>query len=760
MAGNRDIYEQAMRAAFDHSWNRNWRAAIEAYKQALTEFPQDLAATLGLGGAFLELGQPQVALKVFERAVQLAPGDVNALANLADVQERLGMLEEAAATHTRSGHAFARQDKPEDAADAWTRASRLAPNQVEAYLNLAQVLEQLGRSDQAAAEYATLATIEQRQGDEDLAIEYYQEALRLDPDNSKAQTGLKSLQSARAPSMIDLDFWGESEVESIRQEPADEDILSFESLAAEVEEERDGQNPMERAQRHALQELANMLFETDAESSPDAGIIALIGQVIDQQTRGLLDDAIGNYRKILNSGLTRTAVFFNLGVLYYERMLYDDAVGAFRRSMRDEAYTLGSNYALGLTYRAAGNIGRSLEHFVEVVKTVDLQTIRPDQVKGLTAKYQLLTDSYIAQGETEKANVFIQTLLRFFSERNWEQKAREARRRMDSLSESNGLMTLAEYLETPETEVVVTVMALTGEYIRRNMLMTAAEECFRAIQKAPEYLPLHVRLADIFLKQEHTAEAITKYLVVADVYQIRDESQQAINIYQKILRLAPMDVKVRGKLIDLLVTQGEFDQALEQYLILADVHYQLAQVEQALKKYSEALRLVPRSSNETAWKVDILHRMGDIYNQRVDWARATKAYESIVAADPDDERAQLALVDLYYKRGQNDRALQALDTLLGIYQRTGKTQKILAVLREAVQTRPEEMGLRARLAAAYARQGTIKQAIAEYDALGEMQLEAGLREEAARTIQTIIKLGPDDVEGYRRLFSQIKGGNL
>ena len=53
-----------------------------------------------------------------------------------------------------------------------------------------------------------------------------------------------------------------------------------------------------------------------------------------------------------------------------------------------------------------------------------------------------------------------------------------------------------------------------------------------------------------------------------------------------------------------------------------------------------------------------------------------------------------------------------------------------------------------------------KQAIAEYDGLGEMQLEAGMREEAARTIQTIISLGPDDVEGYRRLYSHIKGGGL
>ena len=89
MAGNRDIYEQAMRSAFDHSWNRNWSAAIEAYKKALVEFPKDPAATLGLGDAFLEMAQPQVALKVFERAVQFSPEDANALSKLANAQERL-----------------------------------------------------------------------------------------------------------------------------------------------------------------------------------------------------------------------------------------------------------------------------------------------------------------------------------------------------------------------------------------------------------------------------------------------------------------------------------------------------------------------------------------------------------------------------------------------------------------------------------------------------------------------------------------------
>jgi tetratricopeptide (TPR) repeat protein len=655
----------------------------------------------------------------------------------------------------RLGHAFAEEGKLEEAADAWAQASRLAPSQAEAYLQLAKILEQLGRPQRASAEFATLATIVQGQGDEELAAEYCREALRLNPDNTQAQAMLTSLQSdRRQPASRAPEPWDEPGPEP---EQTEADIFSFGGL------EEDGpspQSPMDQAQRRALQELADMLFEAGGEGGPDLATVAVIGQAIDQQTRGMLDDAIESLRQALSSGLVHTSLFFNLGALCYQRMRYDEAIEAFRRSMRDQAYTLGSHYALGLTHRAAGNTDRSLEHFIELVKTVDLQNSRPDQVESLSSVYQRLGDSYIAKGDTQEAGAFTETLLQFFSSPHWERKVRDARRLMDRLADDGNVMTLAEYLETPETEVVVTAMSLTGEYIRRNLLMTAAEECFRAIQKAPSYLPLHVRLADVFLKQKHNEEAITKYLVVAEVYQIRGDTQEAISIFEKILRLAPMDVRVRSKLIELLVKQSEVELALEQYLILADVYYQLARVDQALEKYHEALRLAPGSANETVWKVDILHRMGDIYNQRVDWARAAEAYETIVAVAPDDERAQVALVDLYYKQGQNTQALEALDTLLGIYQNAGKTQRVVAVLQEAVQTRPEEMGLRARMAAVYARQGMTREAIAEYDALGEMQLEAGLREEAARTIQTIISLGPDDAEGYRRLYAQIRGGGL
>ena len=75
-----------------------------------------------------------------------------------------------------------------------------------------------------------------------------------------------------------------------------------------------------------------------------------------------------------------------------------------------------------------------------------------------------------------------------------------------------------------------------------------------------------------------------------------------------------------------------------------------------------------------------------------------------------------------------------------------------------VSSFPNELQLRQRLAVAYVQNNMVDKAIAEYDTLGEMQLEQGLREQAIQTVQAIINLGPEDVEGYQKLLAQISGG--
>ena len=68
---------------------------------------------------------------------------------------------------------------------------------------------------------------------------------------------------------------------------------------------------------------------------------------------------------------------------------------------------------------------------------------------------------------------------------------------------------------------------------------------------------------------------------------------------------------------------------------------------------------------------------------------------------------------------------------------------------------PQQMPLRARLARAYVDAGRQEEAIGELDALGELQLEAGLRKQAMATVKYIISLNPKNVEAYRQLLAQL-----
>jgi tetratricopeptide (TPR) repeat protein len=221
--------------------------------------------------------------------------------------------------------------------------------------------------------------------------------------------------------------------------------------------------------------------------------------------------------------------------------------------------------------------------------------------------------------------------------------------------------------------------------------------------------------------------------------------------------MAPMDVKVRSQLIDMLISYGQIDRALEQYLQLADTYYQLADPDKARDVYQDALKLAPRGSPKRNWPVQVLHKLGDIHVQRIDWRRALPVYEQIKSISPGDERARVALVDLYFKTNQAQRAIKEVDELLAGYKSSGKTDKIIPILDDQVRAHPTDMALRARLAQAYIEGRQIAEGIQQLDALGDLQINAGQKREAVATIRAIIALNPLNVADYRQLLAQIEG---
>ncbi|MBN1659935.1 MAG: tetratricopeptide repeat protein [Anaerolineae bacterium] len=757
MAGDRKSYEKAMREGLNLAWEGKWNKAVAAYKRAIEEVNDDAEVYNHLGWAYLEQQQIEEALGAYTQASKLAPDDPGPLARIADIHECLGKPHAAADALWSMAELYARRHEWKQAIQGFQRVSQIQPDHLRAILSLAEVYVTLEQPQRAAREYLNLARILHRQGQLEKALDQCRIAIDLDPRNAEARALAEGLHMGTASGLTMVD---DVEAAGAAQLPAE-----------------DGASPVDMARDRALEELAGIPFEeiqlgpaaamADFQEGVKEGtaaakpalsrpqIDALVAQAIDFQTRGLVDEAISCYTRVIDAGVDRPAAHFNLGLLYQQRLRFEPAIGEFKQAVRHHEYELGSHFALGECFKALGRLDEALEHFVQALKIVDLGTVQREQADDLINLYDALADSYIAKGDRDKALTFANSLIEFLSSKGWEDKARAARQRLDSMSEEGVTMSLAEILAAPSAETILSSMTLSQEYVRRGALTAATEVCYRAIQSAPTYLPLHLRLAEIFAQDGRVEDAVTKYQTVADLYLVREEKRQAIGVYKRILRLMPMDVVVRSRLIDLLISSGEIDQTLDQYLSLADAYYHLAQVNKALEKYAEALRLVPRASEEQEWRVRLLRKMADIQMRRASWHEAADIYRQLVVAAPEDERARVNLIDLYYKLGRTKEADRETVAMVAYYGTQGEGERSLALLQEMVRLQPQQMALRARLARAYIDAGQREEAIRELDVLGEMQLDAGLREQAMATVRYIISLKPKNVEAYRQLLDQL-----
>ncbi|MBK6710475.1 MAG: tetratricopeptide repeat protein [Chloroflexi bacterium] len=757
MATNRARYEEALNRGHTYGWDQRWPEAIEAFNEAARDEPTEPAPFAGLGMAYMELNQLEKALENYKLAARYSRGEVMHLQRVAEVQELLGMADEAGKTYMAIGEIELNRKRLDDAMTNWHRAVRLEPNLLRAHQRLASIYQRQGAVRNAIQEYLAIARILQTQGEKNKALQACQLALQLDPRNPDVLTALEMVR--------------QGEPLFAKERPAGPVIPSKSSglLRMAVDLEKDVQAwvpdkrvvetavPVQDARRMAMEQLAVELFEDDTDDAHSANKIErdfLISQALDFQRRSLVNEAISAYEQALAAGLSSTAARFNLGLLYQDKLRFEDAIREFEFSVKDQEYRLASYFALGESYRARGQINKSIESFINVLKIVDMGTVRHDQADRLIELYENLTDSLVTQGESEKATAFANSLVEFLGHKGWEDKVKEARQRLDAFSDT-GMMILGDVL-TSGTEKVLESLYLSQEYARRGMYNTAIEETYRAIQLSPDYLPAHIQLGEVLARQGRHEMSASKFTTIADTFKVRGDVNGAIMAYEKVLELAPLDLAARARLIDLLKQHGRIDRALEHYMIMGEGYYQLAQVDKAREIYQEALKLAPRGEPERNWAKRMLRAMVDIDVQRFEWRRALPALRDLRELQPDDEWTAMTLVDMYFKVGQPQNAVRSLDQYLMQLVRTGKGVKVVGILEDMVQQRPSDPNLVDRLTRLYIQQRQNQEAVAILDKLGEAQLEAGDKAAAVITIEKILKLSPPNAASYKQLLSQLK----
>lgn len=700
--GHRSAFEEAMRRGHNYAWAGEWDKAIEEYRRAVHESLEDPVAHTSLGLALLEAGRVREALGEYRTVGKLRPDDLAARRRIAEICGEMGRVTEAAEAWESLALLYEERGAVDEALEAWQEVARSRPESERALEELAEA-HIFEAPEDAAQEYLALARLAQAKGEREKAVEHCRRALTVDEGNVEARELLRALRGV--PS-------------------------------------REGHSPAAIAAREARARLAgSILGEARDEGHP--GVVAM-GRAMDLEDKGMVEEAIEEYELALREGVKGGEALFNLSLLYAERGRSDQVLSLFEDLVGTE-YELAGQFLLGKCYLGEGEGRKALMHLLEALKMVDSTMARGKE--GLTQAYE-----EILYEDEKRARLLAHRLVDFFESEGWEGKVTSLRETVEKISPQGLTISLAEVSEHPDFEGLLASMALVDGYWKQGIPLTAVEECYRLLERVPDYLVLHLYLGEMFLRQGKIDEAAEKYRAVGRAYAMRGAPRRAIAVYRMATGLAPMDVKIRKRLVELLIGLGEIDRALEEYLALAEAYYRLARPGEAVETYGVALNLTPQSGSPREWKVRLLGRRADLQMQRASWGKALVDYEELRRLAPDDEETWRALVDLYFRLGRPKEALEEIDSFV-----RERGEEAIPILQDMIRESPQDMGLRQRLGEAYLSVGMREEAITELDALGELQLEAGLEEEARETIRRIISLGPEDVEAYRQLLEQLGG---
>jgi tetratricopeptide (TPR) repeat protein len=356
VAENQTLYERALRYGQASSQEERWGEAANAFKIAIRERPQAAEPYAGLGQALFNLKELEHALDCYKLASRYSNGHYDYLQRVADIQERLGQLNEASRTYMAAGEILLRQRRLDEAIANWQRAVRLEPGLLGAHQRLATVFQRQGNVKAAVREYLAIARSLQMRDEKKKALMMCQAALRLDSENedvllamSLIERGAEALDTVEAPTLIP------EEPAVIEPEPTVVDTVRQMATVLETEKEQwqlpheapQVTDPLQAARALAQEQLAEEIFrdEEDEELLYGSGNglsklerDALIGQGMDFQLRGRVRDAIGCYERAINGGLDLPAAHFTIGMLYADIKANNEARQALSRAQHAPDY--------------------------------------------------------------------------------------------------------------------------------------------------------------------------------------------------------------------------------------------------------------------------------------------------------------------------------------------------------------------------------------------------------------------------------------
>lgn len=765
-------FQTLMSQGHTAAWDKDWAKALELYRQALLENPQDAMGLASAGLACYQLEQYDEALKFYIRCSSITPDDPMPFEKMGRIFEHTGAIIDAVKAFMQCGEKQLKARDAEHAIAAFKEAIRLDPNNQTVRMRLAMIYDKMGLKAECVSEYLFVAALMQFSGDASKASQVVQYTLGLEPNNQEAQNALMQLKTGQQMNLPQSAKSGTGPVQPIKTKQTEKLIL--------VEETLPKYDPLTEARLVALKEMAGMLFEQPEAASPDGQVpirrqIHLLrgtgdlsskdaeksrarthlSRTIDLQTAGKDDEAAVEMERAIDLGLNLSAAEYLLALLIHPSNP-QKALKHLQKAVRNPAYALASNLLMAQIQEKAGQIKDSSNYALQALKLADVLSVPRELENELTQLYEPILEAHERVNEVKDLANITKTVQAQLMRNDWREYLKEARRQLPRQPEGSPPIPLAEMLLETTNSQVIEALALIKQLAAEGRLRTAMEEAFYALTHAPTYLPLHVQIGELLIMEGRIHEAVEKFNLVAYLYNVRGETNQAVRLLTRVAKLAPMDLSVRDMLIDLLISSGRMDEAVQQYMDIANVHYLLAELDLAREDYQKALSLSQKTVTSRTWAVQILNKLADIELQSLDLKQAIKILEQLRSLEPLDSTTRATLIDLYLRIGLPSGALNELDSFIRLLETAGHTDRSERFLDALLEDRPDNIDIQKRLIRFFQNQNKQAEIIEKLDALAEKCLRQENREGALATLQNLIAMNPPNSNDYRRLYEELR----
>ena len=186
------------------------------------------------------------------------------------------------------------------------------------------------------------------------------------------------------------------------------------------------------------------------------------------------------------------------------------------------------------------------------------------------------------------------------------------------------------------------------KFLNQGKVAQAIGEYQLILRNDPKDQATLMTVGDLFARQSDMPQAVEYFERLAHVYLNDGFNSKAIAIYKKIAKLAPNELAPLERLADLYVQQGVLSEARPLFLQIAEAHLK---------------------ANHSQKAVEVLHRLLEV--------------------EPENQRVQLRLAELYSMMGQKQEAAQ---TYLGYAQRLyerGETDEAEKLVDRAIEVDPK-----------------------------------------------------------------------